>query len=133
MVAGLSDTVGYTLEDRALQGLLRLLPEAHGITVEDRLVRRYVEYPEGGLDEVNIFGRGHRNGTNLTIVGKANAKPGKRDVDRFLKLVARLQKHGLLEPERFLFVVGYSLRPEIERYARSRGVEMMPSYLLAAA
>lgn len=130
MVAGLSDTVGYVLEDRAIERLPAILRAEHGISVEQRLVRRFVEYPDGGVDEVNLYGRGRRNGTELTIVGEAKARPGKADIDRFLKLVARLNEHGWIEGETVLLLVGYSIRPEVERYARSHDVKVVPSYLL---
>jgi hypothetical protein len=130
MVAGLSDTVGYTLENRAIERLPALLDADHGVAVEERLVRRFVEYPDGGVDEVNVYGRGRRNGTELTIVGEAKARPGKKDVDRFPKLAARLEKHGWIAGEPFLLLIGHSIRPEVERYARSRSVEVVPSYLL---
>ncbi len=130
MVAGLSDTVGYTLENRAIERLPEILGAEHGITLKQRLVRRFVEYPDGGVDEVNLYGRGQRNGTELTIVGEAKARPGKADVDRFLKLVSRLGKHGWIEGEPFLLLIGHSIHPEVERYARARKLEVFPSYLL---
>jgi hypothetical protein len=131
MVGGLSDAVGYGLEDRAMARLPRLLEEEQGVQVEGRLIRRFVEYPDGGMDEVNILGEGRRGESDISIVGEAKARLGKRDVDRFLKLVGRLEAAGLLRPERLLLVVTYSLRPEIERYARTQGLVPIPSYLLA--
>jgi hypothetical protein len=129
MVAGLSDTVGYTLENRAMERLPAILGSEHGITVEQPLVRRFVEYPDGGVDEVNVYGRGRRNGTEVTLVGEAKARPGKGDVDRFLELVSRLERNGWIAGEPFLLLIGHSIRPEVERYARSRNVEVLPSYL----
>jgi hypothetical protein len=133
MVAGLSDAVGYGLEDRAIERLPALLLSEHGIRVERRLVRRFVEYPDGRTDEVNLFGRGRRNGTELTVVGEAKARPGKADVDRFLKLVGRLEQHGFIEGRPFLVLVGYSIHPGVERYARSRDLAVVPSYLLGSS
>jgi predicted RNase H-like nuclease (RuvC/YqgF family) len=130
MVGGLSDAVGYGLENRAMTQLPALLQAEHGIAVEGRLVRRFVEYPDGGLDEVNILGEGRRGETRLSVVGEAKARLGRRDVDRFLKLVQRLQDHGLLQSDRFLLVVSHSVRPDVERYARGKGLVVIPSYLL---
>lgn len=113
-----------------MKRLPALLGSGHGIIVEQRLLRRFVQYPDGGEDEVNVYGRGRRNGTELTIVGEAKARPGKKDVDRFLGLVSRLERNGWIAGEPFLLLIGYSIRPEIELYARSRNVEVIPSYLL---
>ena len=63
IVGGLSMTVGYRLEDEALMALPHLLQRDFGITVEGRLVRRFVEYPDGRSDEVNIWGKGRRGET----------------------------------------------------------------------
>jgi DNA-binding transcriptional ArsR family regulator len=47
MVAGLSDSIGYGLENRAIARLPAILEAEHGVRVQGRLVRRFVEYPEG--------------------------------------------------------------------------------------
>jgi hypothetical protein len=130
MVAGLSDTVGYTLENRAIERLPAILGAEHGISLADPLVRRFVEYDGGASDEVDLYGRGRRNGDELTIVGEAKARPGKADVDRFLKLVGRLEANGWIHGRPFLLLIGHSIRPEVEHYARARGVDLIPSYRL---
>ncbi len=130
MVGGLSDTVGYVLENRAIERLPAILSAEHGIVLEQGLVRRFVEYADGGMDEVNVYGRGRRNGTVLTIVGEAKTRPGKKDVDRFLKLVGRLGKHGWIEGEPFLLLIGHSIAPAVERYADSHDVRIVPPHLL---
>jgi hypothetical protein len=109
-----------------------LLKREYRIEVEGRLVRRFVEYPEGGGEEVNILGAGRKDSAPLSIVGEAKSRPGKKDVDQFLKRVERLHHHGLLADERFLLLVAYSVHPEVERYAREKGLTLIPSYLLAA-
>jgi hypothetical protein len=130
-VAGLSDGVGFLLEDRAMAHLPALLSAEHGISLQNRLIRRFVQYPDGREDEVNVYGRGRRNGGEVTIVGEAKARPSKKDVDRFLKLVARLERNGWIAGEPFLLLIGYSIRPEVEEYARSHNLEVVPSYLVA--
>ena len=52
MVGGLSDAVGYGLEDRAIKALPPLPRQRYGITVEDRLVRKFLMVA-GRLEEVN--------------------------------------------------------------------------------
>jgi len=53
-VEGLSDTVGYTLENRAYKALPALLAE-HGLKAEGRFVRRYIKI-RGKERQVNIYG-----------------------------------------------------------------------------
>ena len=124
---GLSDTVGYTLEDRAYRSLPDIL-RSEGIEVEGRLIRTYVRV--GKKDrQVNIFGYGRRNGQRVLILGEAKVRPSRREVDRFLRLVKQLEeKEGL--PAVPLFVA-YDFPPSIEAYVREKGIRPVWSYELA--
>ena len=51
MVAGLSDTVGYGLENQAYKALPRLLERDFDLKIKDRLARRYIVYKDGKEDE----------------------------------------------------------------------------------
>ncbi|RMD52466.1 MAG: hypothetical protein D6828_05710, partial [Nitrospirae bacterium] len=54
MVGGLSDSVGYGLEDRIFPYIREFALKEYGIEVEI-LDRRNVVYPDGRYDEVNIY------------------------------------------------------------------------------
>lgn len=127
MLGGLSDTVGYGLEDRAIKTLPTLLKQRYGIQTVTPLVRKFVRY-NGRKDELNIFGTGKMDDTEVFIVGEAKARPSKKHIERFLKLIGRLDDAGIISKKRFLFVIGYSIEPEVEEYARERGVEVLWSY-----
>ncbi|NOZ78047.1 MAG: hypothetical protein GXP48_02465 [Acidobacteria bacterium] len=132
MVGGLSDAVGYGLEDRAIVSLPRILPDRAGVTVDGKLSRRWVRHAGGRQDELNIFGKGHReDGSRVTILGEAKARLKKHDVDTFVKLVSRLKGSGMIEGEPFLLMVSYQLHPDVEAHAREHGVLVIPSYELA--
>jgi len=51
MVAGLSDTVGYGLENQAYKALPRLLERDFDLKINDRLARRYIVYKDGKEDK----------------------------------------------------------------------------------
>jgi len=126
MVGGLSDTVGYTLENAAYKALPGLLERDFGIKVEGGLVRKYVEYLDGGYDEVNIFGKARKNGGDVWIVGEAKVRMSKKEINDFLKMVKRLDK--VISGEKVLIGVTHTIVPEVERYARSKGVKVYWSY-----
>ena len=84
MVGGLSDTVGYGLEDRAMKYLPEILKERYGITVKGRLIRKFVKY-NGEEEEINIYGIGKKNEKEIEIIGEAKANLSRKDVDSFLK------------------------------------------------
>ena len=127
MVGGLSDTVGYSLEDRAIKSLPQLLREQYQIEVKGRLVRKFIEY-NGLKDELNIFGEGESDGKPLYILGEAKARLSKKHIDRFLKKIQRLKFYKVITEENFMFFVTYSAEPQIEEYARDKGIEIIWSY-----
>jgi len=82
MVGGLSDTVGYSLEDRIFPYMKEFAQEEYGIDVEV-LDRRNIVYPNGKFDKVNIYAEGRRNGEKVYLIGECKARPGKREIRRF--------------------------------------------------
>ncbi len=127
MVGNLSDTVGYGLEDRAIKSLPDYLKRVHGIAVKGNLVRKYVKH-NGRYDELNIYGEGKRKNKKIYIIGEAKSQLSRKQVDRFLKLIKRLEESKTVGKDRFLFMITYTVVPEIEEYAREKGVEIIWSY-----
>ena len=118
---GLSDSIGYGLEDRAIKGLPALLSRDLGLKIET-LDRRFIEYPDGGDDEINIYGEGLIGEEMVYIIGESKSQLGKRDVDRFTKFLARVSNH--LGARLIPLLVTYSVRPEVEQYAREQIKEL---------
>jgi len=127
MVGGLSDAVGYGLEDRAIKSLPSLLQERYNIVLTTPLRRKFVHY-NNRLDEINIFGQGKCDQVNLTIIGEAKARLSRKHIDDFLRRISRLERYQVIEGEKFLFMLSYSVEPAVETYATSRGVEVIWSY-----
>ena len=127
MVGGLSDTVGYSLEDRAIKSLPQLLREQYQIEVKGRLVRKFIKY-NGLKDEVNIFGEAERDGRSLYILGEAKARLSKKHIDKFLKRIQKLKFYKVITEDNFMFFVTYSAEPEIEKYAKDKGIEIIWYY-----
>ena len=127
MVAGLSDSVGYGLEDRAIRSLSPLLKERYGLQVKGKLCRKYLPY-QGGSEEVNIYGEAEREGNPVILVGEAKAHLSIKHIDRFLKQIERLKALGAIQGEVFPFMVSYSIRPKVESYAQEKSVALFYSY-----
>ena len=117
MVGGLSDTVGYSLEDRIFPYLKEFARREYGIKV-DVLDRRNIIYPDGKFDEINIYAEGKRNGKKAYLVGECKARPGKREIKKFAQSLERIESHFGSEVEAFL--VGYYFSPQIERYLKEK-------------
>ena len=127
MVGGLSDTVGYGLEDRAIRSLPALLKDKYRISVSAPLVRKFVRY-DGRQDELNIFGKGRKGRKQLYLVGEAKSRLSKKHVDDLLKLATRLENNKIITADKFLFIVTYSVEPAVEEYARENGIDVIWSY-----
>ncbi|NWF53075.1 MAG: chordopoxvirus fusion protein [Nitrospirae bacterium] len=126
MVGGLSDTVGYTLENSAYKGLPSLLMKDLGIKVEGRLMRKYIEHPDGRYDEINIYGKAKRNGKDVWVLGEAKVRMSKKEINEFLKMVERLDR--VIKGEKILIGVAHTIMPEVEKYARVKGIKIYWSY-----
>ncbi len=124
-IGGFKQTFGYFLEDRAYRGLPTLLKRDYGIEVEGTLKRTFIRYQHRHI-EVNIIGRGRRNGTEIWIVGEAKTQLWKRDVGKFLRQLDKLRE--VLDGELFPVVVTYQAVPEVAEYVNSRGLALYYSY-----
>ena len=126
---GLSDTVGYTLENRAYVALPRLLAQ-EGIQVEGRLIRKYVQIRKK-TRQVNIWGYGRRNGIRVLILGEAKVRPSQKDVDRFVKMAQALEEQEGMPTVRLF--VAHDFQPAVEAYLRELGILPIWSYELESA
>lgn len=127
-VEGISHTVGYTLEDKAIRSLPPLLERDHNIKLTERLVRRYVTLPRGKSRQVNIYGRGKRNGTDILVLGECKVRASKKEVRDFLRLADRIEKYEGIET--FRIFVCYDFTPEVEDLLKQLGVSYYWSYEL---
>jgi len=129
MVGGLSDTVGYGLEDRAIAALPGLLKKRFGIEPDDGFVRKFIVM-DGKEVELNMFGGGHKDGEKWFIVGEGKAKLSKKDIDKFLRLLTRLETAKIVGDHVLPLMVTYSARPATEDYAKEKGINIIWSYEL---
>jgi len=120
-------TVGYRLEDEAYKSLPELLRRDMGLVVEGRLKRQFVTDRMGMKIEVNIIGEAKKNGRKVMIVGEGKSQLSKKGVDEFIsKKLKRLE--GVYE-EIFPLLITYMIsEPEVEDYAREKGIAIYYSY-----
>ena len=130
LLGALSDTVGYGLEDRAIRYLPRLLKKQFNLVVQGSLERRWLEYPDGRTDELNIFGVALQEGRAVTLLGEAKTLLGAAHLNKLERRLQRLEKHGILGAHRFVFVVAYSVDPKVARLAQKKNITIIPSYRL---
>ncbi len=123
---GLSDTVGYTLENHAYKGLPKILKDM-GITVEGRLIRKYLVVGDRER-QVNIFGEARRDGERMLILGEAKVRPSKKEINRFMGLCRRMAEEK--DMPIFKVFVAHDFPPKIEAYIREKDILPVWSYEL---
>ena len=127
-LGGISNTIGYNLEDRAYPVLKKLLKKEFGLEV-NRLYRRNLVYTPQKYDEINIYGEARRNGRKVYVIGESKAQFGVRDVLRFTQLLRRVQTH--LGEEIFPVALAYQYHPQAEEKLKEQGIRYFWSYELS--
>ncbi len=126
---GLSDSVGYTLENEAIRHLPGILQKDLGLEIKV-MDRRFIEYPDGRDDEINIYGEGTLNKKRVYIIGESKSQLGRKDIDSFCKLLIRASNY--LRTKIIPVLVTHSVRPQIEKYAKKKieGLRLYMSFQL---
>jgi len=119
---GISNSVGYSLENNTYKSLPVLLNK-EGIEVEGRLIRRYYED-----NQLNIWGKGKKNGKTLLILGEVKVRPSRKEIDKFLRLVDTITKKE--KKDAFPVFVAHDYHPNTERYLNEKGIKYYWSYEL---
>lgn len=121
--------IDYELEDLAIKKMPEILKKNYNIEIKEPLLRKILK-KDGIKIELNIFGKGKRNGEEIYIIGEGKSKLSKTHIDKFIKKVEFLEEKGIISKNRIIFMVSYMIEPEVEEYAKSKGVEIFWSYQL---
>ena len=120
-LGGLAQSVGYGLEDKLFPFIWDFAKKNYQVDVES-VERKYMVYPDGRSDELNIYAEGRKHGKKAFVIGECKAQPGKRDADKFKKIIERVK--NVVDGEVFYFIVGYSIAPEKASYINDIHPEM---------
>ncbi|MHA1579260.1 MAG: hypothetical protein ACTSUQ_06500 [Candidatus Freyarchaeota archaeon] len=126
-VGGLSDTVGFGLEDVARVMAPGWFERHLGIAVEEELESRYVRHGEAEV-QVNLFGRGRRaDGTEVLIAGEVKSRIYKSDVRSFASVVETV-RNAYPGREVLAFMFGYLIHPSADEEAEKHGIIVLATY-----
>jgi chromosome segregation ATPase len=117
---GVSNSVGYSLENSAYKALPSLLKK-EGIEVSGRLVRRYWQE-----NQINIWGKGRQKGKEILILGEAKVRPSKKEIERFLRIAEEIKRKE--KKEAYLLFVAHDFPPAIEELLQKKGIKYYWSY-----
>ncbi len=125
---GLSNSVGYSLENMAYKALPPLLKKDLSLELTTPLIRKYLTLPKGKLFQANIYGLGRRDGKDVIILGECKVRPSKKEVRRFLSQVKRFSEAEGTEV--VPLIVAHDFPPEMEKYLKELGIKYYWSYEL---
>jgi len=125
-LGGLSNTIGYGLEDKAMKFLPVLLKRDFEIQVQGRLIRDFIEYKSGREDEVNIYGKALKGDKEIIIIGEAESQLSKGLIDDLIKLKKRVERE--LQKEVIPLAITYLVKPAVKKYAQDAGIKIYYSY-----
>ena len=123
---GLSHSIGFELENQAYKALPKILKERFGIEMKERLLRKYIEYPDGSEEEINIYGEARKNGKTIFIIGEAKTHLSMNDIKKFKKRIERLQR--IIKEEIFPIFVVHTASPKIVKHSLDSGFLVFFSY-----
>ncbi len=125
---GISNSVGYSLENKTYKELPRLLKDRYGLKVEGRLIRRYFRIGRKDI-QINIYGKAKKNTKEILILGECKVRPSRKEISRFEKYASKItEKEGFSES--LLVLVAHDFLPSIEELLKERNIAYFWSYEL---
>jgi len=127
-VGGITNTIGYTLENEAIKKMPKILLKKYNLKVVGSLKRGYLDNLEGKSEEVNIFGEAKRNREKYFIIGECKSQLSKEDIDKIHKKFKRFENlYGKLFP---IIVVHIVSSKDTEEYGIKKGIHIFYSFEL---
>ncbi|HOP95087.1 MAG: hypothetical protein WBH76_00220 [Dictyoglomaceae bacterium] len=116
----------FDLENQAYKSLPRLLERDFGIPVKERLIRRFIKNKKGESLEINIIGKGEKDGKEINIIGEAKTNLSLRHIEDFLDRLKDIRE--VIDGEILPIMVTHMTEPEVEEYALKKGIKVYYSY-----
>jgi hypothetical protein len=121
-VGGLSDKLGGSLEDLAIETLPYVLSEAWGIEVSDCGHDSFII--DGREVDVDLVLRGTIGGANVVVLGEVKARLTAREVDAFLQRVEQVRSVVGCDDVRAVFF-GFQANLDARQRIREAGAAMV--------
>ncbi len=127
-LGGLGQSVAYALENEAYRMLPGVLARKYNLTMTERLIRTDI-----GGEEINLFGRGERDGQPVLIVGESKARLDERrqkKQDVFDQLAAKMAAVKRHYPDQDLVpvIITHYARPKVLQQAEAEGIIVVQSF-----
>ena len=94
--------------------------------ITEPLHRDFIEVGIGRYEEVNLIGKGRKDGKEVIIVGDCKTQMKKKDIDSFLRVLQRIE--NILKGEKIVVGVTYQATIPVRKYAEEKGIKLYFSY-----
>ncbi|MFH1096132.1 MAG: hypothetical protein V1749_01330 [Candidatus Desantisbacteria bacterium] len=125
-IGGLSDTIGFGLEDIARIVVPGYLERHEDIYIEE-LQRGFVEI-DGVEKEIDLFGECNKDGETILIIGEIKSRIYEGEVKRFVSNVVNPIRKTEQERRIYPLMFGYVIHPSAQRLALTENVHLVASY-----
>jgi len=125
-ISGLSDTIGFGLEDIARTVVPGYLERHENIYIEE-LQRGFIEV-DGVEREIDLFGECNRDGEAILIIGEVKSRIYEGEVKKFVSNVINPIRKSEKERRIYPLMFGYVIHPFAQRLAKAEGVHLVASY-----
>jgi len=125
-ISGLSDTIGFGLEDIARTVVPGYLERHENIYIEE-LQRGFIEV-DGVEREIDLFGECNRDGETILIIGEVKSRIYEGEVKKFVSNVINPIRKSEKERRIYPLMFGYVIHPSAQRLAKAEGVHLVASY-----
>ena len=124
-IGGLSDTIGFGLEDIAKVMLPSWLEKHERVKIEE-LERRFIKIDEEEI-EVNLYGEGRRGHHPIIVIGEVKSRIHGRDVKEFFENFNKIKK--AFKGRRVIpLLFGYWIHPSASSLGKELGIRLIASY-----
>jgi len=123
---GLSDTIGFGLEDIARIVVPGYLERHENIYIEE-LQRGFVKINDTEL-EIDLFGECNKDGETILIIGEVKSRIYEGEVKRFVSNVVNPIRKSEKESRIYPLMFGYVIHPSAQRLAKIENVHLVASY-----
>ena len=127
-VGGLEKNVAFRLEDMSYRALPDLLEKDYGLIVKGEIKRDFLKNKKGEDVEVNITGRGYKDGKEYLIVGESKCHLSGNDINHFIKSRLKPFKEVYGEDIFPLLITYMVTSPSVRDYAKTEGLALYYSY-----
>ncbi|MEM4367394.1 MAG: hypothetical protein QW035_04700 [Candidatus Anstonellales archaeon] len=125
-VKGLSDRIGFSLEDLGRELLPSYLEVKYGIKVKS-LEPVWIER-NGERIEINYYGKGKKGKREVVVLGESQSRIFKSDVEVFGRRFLEFEKESKKKCFKFLFA--FSIHPSAIEVAEKSNINLIATYML---